>query len=280
MDYVLYAGLKQVYLDLSIDWHEQLTMLKLSFPLALEDPQSMASIPYGCIQREDDGGEEPCQGWVDLGGIAGGQPHGLAVLNDGKYAYDALDGELRISLLRSPVYAFHRPRQIEAGVIYHYTDQGEQTVRLALLPHIGTWVEGDLVRRAESLNAPPIVYHAEGGAEVDAHPGPWPAAGSLAACSPANVVLTVIKLAEEGEDLILRGVETAGQETEAEIVLGLDQAQLHATWRPHEIKTLRWSPGASELIESSLLEEDDRPAASHSPTADVHIGVGRRCGGG
>jgi alpha-mannosidase len=249
MDYVLYAGLRQVHLDVHVDWHEQLTMLKLAFPLALDDPRSTASIPYGSIRRNDDGGEEPCQSWVDVSGTTGGQPYGLGVLNDCKYAYDVLGGELRVSLLRSPAYAFHTPRQIEPGVAYHYTDQGEQTVRLALVPHAGTWVAGDLARRAQSFNAPPMAR------EVEAHPGPWAATASLAHCGPANVALTAIKLAEEGDDLILRGYETAGRETEAEIAIGLDGTRFNVTWRPHEIKTLRWRPGASELMEVNLLEK-------------------------
>ena len=247
LDYVLYAGDRQVYLDVDIDWHEQHKMLKLAFPLALDRPQSTASIPYGRIRRTDDGGEEPCQSWVDVSGASGDKTCGLALLNDGKYGYDVLNGELRLSLLRSPVYAFHRPRQVEPGVTYHYTDQGEQTVRLALVPHAETYVEGDVVRRAESLNAPPIA------GEVDAHPGEWPAAASLVECASPNVALTVVKLAEEGDDLIVRGYETAGQETTAEIRLGLDNVRWTATWKAHQIKT--WRLKGAEPVEVNLMEE-------------------------
>jgi alpha-mannosidase len=125
LDCVLYAGARQVYLDLTVDWHEQLKMLKLAFLLALEDAGSTASIPYGSIQRVGDGGEEPCQSWVDVRGTIDGKAYGFSLLNDCKYGYDVLDGELRMSITRSPVYAFHMPRQIEPGVTYHYTDQGE-----------------------------------------------------------------------------------------------------------------------------------------------------------
>jgi alpha-mannosidase len=249
LDTILYAGDRRVYLDLTVDWHEQLKMLKLAFPLALQDPQSTSSIPYGHIQRTDDGGEEPCQEWVDVSGTISGRACGLSLLNDAKYAYDVLDGELRMSVLRSPVYAFHQPRQIEPGVTYLYTDQGEQTVHLALVPHAGTWVEGDVVRRAASLNVPPMAY------EVDGHPGPWPAAASLLECAAPNVVLTTVKLAEEGNELIVRGYETAGQETAAEIRLGWEQDAWTATWQPHEIKTLRLCPGDPTSVEVNMLEE-------------------------
>jgi alpha-mannosidase len=250
LDHTLYADDKQVYLTMTVEWHEQLKMLKLAFPLNLTHPQSTASIPYGSIQRADDGGEEPCQSWVDVTGTVDGRPRGIALLNDGKYGYDVLDGELRMSILRSPVYAFHTPRQVEPGVTYHYTDQGLQVVHMALVPHAGTYVDGDIVRRAESLNAPPIV------SEVDAHDGPWPAAASLVECAPANVVLTVVKLAEDADDLILRGYETAGLETTAEIRLGWGAARAHwqVTWGPHEIKTLRLDKRATAPVQVNMLE--------------------------
>jgi alpha-mannosidase len=250
LDYTLYAGEKQVYLSMMVDWQEQLKILKLAFPFDLADPQSRAATPYGSIQRADDGGEEPCQAWVDVSGTIDGRAYGVALLNDSKYGYDVLDGELRMSILRSPAYAFHMPRQIEPGVTYRYTDQGVQVVHMALVPHAGTYVQGDVVRRAEALNAPPIV------SEVDAHAGPWPAAAPLVECAPANVVLTVVKLAEDGEDLILRGYETAGLETTAEIRFGWgeERACWSIDWRAHEIKTLRLDKGSAVPVEVTMLE--------------------------
>ncbi|MFN2156377.1 MAG: glycosyl hydrolase-related protein [Anaerolineae bacterium] len=154
-----------------------------------------------------------------------------------------------MSILRSPIYAFHQPRQVEPGVTYHYTDQGEQTVELAIVPHPGTYVEGDVVRCAASLNVPPLV------GEVEAHPGAWPPAASLASCDAPNIVLTVLKVAEEGDDLIVRGYETAGQETEAEIRLGLDGRAWKANWKPYQIVTLRVPEEGTALAIVDMLEE-------------------------
>ena len=75
-------------------------------------------------------------------------------------------------------------------------------------------------------------------------------------CSVPNVVLTVLKLAEEDEALILRGYETAGQETTAEICLDRDGTSWSITWKPHEIKTLRLDTGGVEPIETNMLEEE------------------------
>jgi alpha-mannosidase len=250
LDYTLYEGDKKVYLEMTVDWHEQLKMLKLGFPLSLTDPQSTASIPYGKIQRIDDGGEEPCQSWVDLSGLINGRACGLALLNDCKYGYDVCGSELRMSILRSPIYAFHHPRQIEHGVTYHYTDQGEQTIRMVLVLHTGSWREQNLMRRAEALNAPPIA------AEVTSHRGDWPATMSLLECTADNVVLTVLKRSEKGDSLILRGYETTGQETACEIVFGPvgKRTCWDVRWKPYEIKT--WCLGPSgPPVETNLLEE-------------------------
>lgn len=250
LDYTLYAGDRQLYLTLTVDWHEQLKALKLAFPLRLEDAQATASIPYGRFVRPADGGEEPCQAWVDLAGTLDGRAFGLGLLNDSKYAYDARGSDLRLTVLRSPVFAFHQPRRIEPGVTYYYVDQGEQVVELALVPHAGTYVEGDVVRRAESLNTPPIV------GEVGAHAGEWPGVASLVSVAPANVILTTLKRAEEGNGLILRGYETAGQRVTAEIQFGEpgNQVSWAVDWGPYQVKTLHLRPGASP-VEVNMLEE-------------------------
>ncbi|MBN1583756.1 MAG: alpha-mannosidase [Anaerolineae bacterium] len=248
-DYILYHDDRQVYLDMTVDWQEQLKMLKLAFPLNLDNPQSTSSIPYGHIQRKDDGGEEPCQDWVDVSGSIDNASYGLSLLNDSKYGYDVLNGELRMSLLRSPVFAFHRPRQIEPGVTYHYTDQGEQHVRLALLPHAGDWIQGDVARRALALNAPPLAR------EIESHQGTWPVSASFVRCPAPNVALTTIKKAEEGTGLILRGYETAGRKTTTRISFDRDETSRAVTWKPHEIKTLQLDPNGAGLIETNMLEQ-------------------------
>ena len=131
-DYTVRPGRPGVDVTMTVDWHERLRMLKLALPLALENPRVTASAPYGCIGRGANGEEEPCQAWVDLSDDAGG----LTLVNDSKYGYDALGGELRLSVLRSPIYAFHEPRRVVPGVTYHYADQGTRRA-LSAAAHAG-----------------------------------------------------------------------------------------------------------------------------------------------
>ena len=94
--------------------------------------------PYGHIVRPSSGHEEPGQSWVDVSGDGGG----LAVINDSKYGYDVRGGDIGISAVRSPVWAWHDPRELEEGGDFEYMDHGRQTFRRPARP-----ARGRLARR-------------------------------------------------------------------------------------------------------------------------------------
>mgnify|MGYP000281851555 CR=1 FL=1 len=107
-------------------------------------------IPYGHIQRENTGDEEPGQSWLDLSGTvrATGATYGLSLLNNGKTSYDVNVRDIGLTVLRSPIYAHHLPVQPEAGQSYRAIDQGEQRFTYSLLPHTGGWETAGTVRQA------------------------------------------------------------------------------------------------------------------------------------
>jgi alpha-mannosidase len=256
-EYTLYPRQRMVDVTLTIDWHEQLKMLKLAFPLALSQARVTASAPYGWVERGADGQEEPCQAWVDVSGEGAGGALGVCFINDSKYGYDVLHNTFRLSVLRSPVYAFHIPRRMVPGVTYPYIDQGRQVVRLRLLPHEGAWQAVQPVRQSEAFHHPLIPRRVT------------PRSGtrhslSLLRISPGDVVLTVVKMAEDGQRLIVRGYETAGRPAR----LVISSAALGHTWthtvRPHEVWTLALPLGGGAPIPLNFLEE---PVDDHHPSS-------------
>ena len=244
----LYPAVRAIDVTMTVDWHEQHKMLKLAFPLNLHDPQVTASAPYGWIVRQANGEEEPCQAWVDLSGRAGEKTQGLCLLNDSKYGYDALDNELRLSVLRSPIYAFHDPRKMVPGITYHYTDQGEQVLRYRLLPHVGQWGVANPARQSEELHQPLIAR------PVAAHQGTWQDL-SLLRVAPEHVVLTTAKLAEEGDRFIVRGYEAAGKPAHLTLTSDLMGVSWSHDVGPHEIWTLALPLQGGEPEALNLLEE-------------------------
>jgi alpha-mannosidase len=192
----------QVDIDNEIDWHETHVLLKAAFPLAASGPFATYEIPYGTIDRpttrnnswEQAQFEVPAQQWADLGD----GKHGLSLINDSKFGYDAAGNVLRLTLLRSPV-----DPDPEA-------DQGHHHFHYALYPHTGTWKDALTIRHGYEYNYPLTAV------VTTAHAGSLPAEHSFASVSPENLVLTAVKKAEDANGLILRAYEWAGKETTAE----------------------------------------------------------------
>jgi len=177
-------------------------LLKAAFPLAASGPFATYEIPYGTIDRattrnnswEKAQFEVPAMRWADLGD----GKHGLSVINNSKYGYDAAGNVLRLTLLRSPIDPDPQ------------TDQGHHHFHYALYPHTGTWKDALTVRHGWEYNYPLTAV------VTTAHAGTLPAEHSFASVTPENVVLTAVKKAEDANGLIFRAYEWAGKESTAE----------------------------------------------------------------
>ena len=248
-DWLLYAGARTLEARVALDWHEHLKILKFSFPVDVQNPRPTYEIAYGYKVRKAEGEEDPGQRWIDLSGQRAGGEYGLAVINDAKYGYSVQDNDMRISIARSAVFAQHDPRKLDPNGEYIWQDQGEQTFRMLLAPHSGAWQDAGIVRLAEEFTAPvPVVYQG-------IHPGNRPLSASFLSVDAPDVVVSVVKKAEEGDDLIIRCYETAGRPAKASLDLGLVNRRWTGNFRPLEIKTLRVPLAGGEIREVNLLEQ-------------------------
>jgi len=248
-DWLLYAGARTLEARVALDWHEHQKILKFSFPVDVDDPQPTYEIAYGYKVRKANGDEDPGQRWIDLSGRRATGEYGLAVINDAKYGYSVQGNDLRISITRGAVYAQHRPRQLEPNGEYIWQDQGLQTFRLLLVPHSGAWQDARIVRMADEFTAPvPLIYQG-------IHPGTRPLSASFLSVDAPNVVVSVVKKAEDGDDLIIRCYETNGRPANATLDLGLVNRRWTGSFRPLEIKTLRVPLAGGEIREVNALEQ-------------------------
>jgi alpha-mannosidase len=246
---MLYAGIRKLDTRVTLDWHEHLKILKFSFPVAVDSPEATYEVAYGAQHRDNKGLEDPGQRWVDLSGTQAGQPYGLAVINDAKYGYSVHGDDLRVSVARAAVFANHEPRELKPGVDYQWMDQGVQTLQMELIPHAATWQQTGVVRAAEEfVTEVPIVYQG-------IHPGTRKGTDSFLSTDSSDVVVPAVKLSEDGEDLIVRAYETAGQQTTATLDFALLGKMWTGHFHPFEIKTLRVSRNTGEIREVNALEE-------------------------
>jgi alpha-mannosidase len=128
-------------------------------------------------------------------------------------------------------------------------DQGWHRMHFRLAPHAGAWQDARVPRKAWALNEPPAV-HIE-----SAHPGTLPLHAAFMETDAENVILTVLKFSDEGGDLIVRGYETDGVGAEVCIRWPHLRTEVTTHFAPHEIKTLRITPGTWEAREVNFLEE-------------------------
>jgi alpha-mannosidase len=224
-DYVLGAGVAYVDVRVALDWHEQLKLLKLRYPTSVDAATATFETPYGHLERPTSGDEEPGQSWVDVADAG----RGLTVVNDAKYGYDVRGGDIGISAVRSPVWAWHDPRELEADGDFEYMDQGRQNFLVRLIPHAGDWRAADVVRRAAELNQPPFAL-------IETfHEGPLPQRASYASDDGGDVVLTVVKRGEDGDGYVARAYESTGRAGRA--TLSVFDRGIYADFGANEIKT-------------------------------------------
>jgi alpha-mannosidase len=247
----MFADRDDIEVSVVVDWHEHHKMLKLRFPVNINHMRATYEIPYGHIERMANGEEEPGQSWVDLSGISRdtGSRCGLSILNDGKYSFDVHLRDIGLTVLRSPIYAHHTPVVPDPERSYPYMDQGMQKFTYTLLPHDGSWEDAGTVRKASELNQRPVIL------VTTYHPGPLPQTDSYVQVNRENLIVSVIKKAEDNDDLILRVYETAGVRTWGMITLPCFNRMIEARFGPCEIKTFRVPKDPLQPVtETNLLE--------------------------
>jgi alpha-mannosidase len=198
---ILYEDIPRLDIEMKADWWEDHVLLKVAFPVDVENDKAIYEIPFAHIARptarntdwEKARFEVPAIRWADL---SDGE-YGVSLLNDSKYGYDIKDNVMRMTLLRSPLW----PDPL--------ADRGKHTFSYALYPHKGDWKEADTVLRGYEFNYP---LHA---VFSDSHPGEFPPSLSFFKASPSNIILVTVKKAEDRESLILRLYESEGMQTEA-----------------------------------------------------------------
>jgi alpha-mannosidase len=221
---ILYGKVPLVNFELHVNWHAGHRLAKVAFPLSVHSDFTSYEVPYGFITRRNplscDASlaerakyEVPAQKWIDHGSEDGG--YGVSLLNDCKYGFDTAGDMIRMTLLRSAKYPIELRAAfgltVDKSAETELTDQGEHHVAYALYPHCSDFREALTVRRAYEFNYPLVPLIEPG------HEGVLPKIHSFVSVQPENIVLTVIKKAEDSDNVILRLYETLGKDTKAVI---------------------------------------------------------------
>lgn len=197
----------RIDIETHIDWAQEGALLKVQFPTNLTKAKARYDLGIGSIERGVNAVnkyEVPAQQWADL--TQEDKTYGLAIVNNCKYGWDyPEDNNLRLTLLHTPITGRSFGYQAQQ-------DLGHHTFTYSLIGHPNTFVEGDIVRKADAMNNPAFVY------QVSKHTGPLGSSFSLFKNSTPGLYVRAFKAASDGNGYIVRAYQTSGQaQQEAQI---------------------------------------------------------------
>ena len=132
---------------------------------------------------------------------------------------------------RGCAYLDHFGQKYRDGEM-QFLDKGEQEFCYEIVPHTKS-INSYLFKRSELLNTPLSVQ------QETHHDGTLPEVFSALNIDKDNIVVTAVKPAEDGDGIILRIVECAGERTKAKISFNALNTEFEPDFAPQEIKTVR-----------------------------------------
>ncbi|MPM33581.1 hypothetical protein SDC9_80158 [bioreactor metagenome] len=220
-------------------------LVKAAFPIEINAKEATYEIQYGNVTRPthnntswDVAAFEVCgHKWADLSE----GDFGVSLLNDSKYGHDIKDGNMRLTLLKSSCDPIPD------------ADKEEHFFTYSIYTHTGSWKDAKTANQAYELNVPLFAKVEE------AHLGKLPNELSLAKVNKENIIIEVIKKAEDTDALIVRMYEFHNKKTNAKLTFlndivnatecnllekdleaaNVDANSINFTINPFEIKTFK-----------------------------------------
>jgi alpha-mannosidase len=229
-------------------WNEKDKMLKLSLPVHKESQDLLGQVAYGVQALPMDGTESVAQKWV---AVVSDDQQALCVLNNGTYACDFKDNELRLSLLRSPAYSALTDGKSEFVPQDRFSpriDQGERLFRFRISA-------GHAGERLAHVDREALVFN-EAPMAVSFFPsGQQEPAGMLLQLTDDAVQVTAVKKSQHGDNLVVRLFEPTGKGRSTRLLVPALDLDEEIEMDAFEIKTLLIDPENRNIAEANLLEE-------------------------
>lgn len=225
----LRAGDPMLYCETRLDNRAQFHRLRVLFQSNLETDRAYADSPFDIIERhaflpekwKEGTRQMPLRSFVALKE----EDKGLAVLTKGLHEYQLIDtqlGKVALTLLRCVGHLMHGPSSFYRIETPEAQCPGIQRMEYAVYPFSGEEEFVSLPQSAEAYNRPvrALVF--------DPQAGKSPRSRQLAEVKPEGVLVTAAKRADDRRAIVLRMVNTAAEEVEAEISCGWSVKQAYS----------------------------------------------------
>ena len=229
--YLYEDGIDRIDFVTDIDWKEKEELLKTSFPFDIMSEKATYDVQFGHVERaiHDNTSwdaarfESAAQKWVDVSE----NNYGVAILNDGKYGFGSLGGELSVTLVKS------------GGFPFEGASDKVPTFTYSIVPHQGNGCNGGIVEKSYVLNRPMLVR--EVGQNTD---GCLQDTFSLLDCKTRGVMIETVKRAEDGDGIVLRMYEAYKERKKVTISLPFTKEAYLCDLEERELERLDCNDGA------------------------------------
>lgn len=197
----LYDGIKRIDFITEAEWNTEHVLLKALFPHNVHAEKATYNIQFGNLERNlcsntswDEAKFEVCA--HKFADVSEGD-FGISLMNDCKYGYSADEGEIALTLIKCPTWPAEN------------ADKGLHRFTYSLYSHGGDFSRSQTVRSSYLLNNPMFALPIKANES-----GKLPNAYSFLRSDSDNVIVETIKLAERGDDIIVRLYESENKRTQ------------------------------------------------------------------
>ncbi len=234
--------------EIRVLWNEKDRMLKMAVPSMFRNGNCRGQVAYGVQEFEPTEDELVAQKWMSV--VSLDNQYALTVINDRIYGFDYKNGELRISLLRSPAYAADTGDSSSLSKqdrCLPRMDQGERIFRF--------WINGGKAKERLALIDREALAMNERVMALCCFPsGEGKEIVPSLILSDKAIQVTAFKMAEDKNWLVFRLFEPTGRIRKTQVAIPGLKMVFDLSLGAFEIKTIAVDLGSKEMFELDLVE--------------------------
>ncbi len=216
---IVYRDLPRIDFVTTIENKHPRTRIRVRFKTNIREKEYTCETQFGAVNRptntyyfnpegwaEKPSGVYPCLRWFDYSN----DRYGITVLNRGTPENEVRDGSIYITLLRSVDLLSHGKEGPVIPVYDAMELNKKYTFKYSIYPHEGSWKDAKSHKLGWEFNYDLIALQISPKRKYRSQ-------RSFLKVKPDNVIMTALKKAEDGDEIIVRVYEAVGEKTEAEI---------------------------------------------------------------
>ena len=239
----------EMEIQVRTNWNEPEKMIKMSLSTQIKRGDYLGQVAFGVEKLNSEGLEVVSQKWSGLFDFDNDKS--LCVINNGTYGSDCCDGEIRLSLLRSPAYSAlpirDRTVMLQDRFSAHI-DNGERIFSF--------WIKADSAKKQRQEIDRDALIHNEKPFALSFYPsgeGKNPKPGVI--LSGEGLQVCALKKMERQDEYILRIYNPTEKTQVQQLSVEFLQIKQEIAVKPYEVNTYKIDGKNKKLVPHDMMEQ-------------------------